>query len=504
MVRVVELTDTDRSVLLRAAELLAPQADPYFEDPVAWAKHNIDYQDDELAYYQGEALEAVPVYKRVSVRGPHGLGKTTTAAHLILWFADTRDRCPYHTQCDWKIVTTASNWRQLSQYLWPEVHKWARRMKYRQWKLGTELLTLHIKLNRGEAFAAASDDPRLIEGAHAVHILYVFDEAKAIIADTFDAAEGAFSTAGGDTGSEAFAFCMSTPGSPNGRFHDIQTRRPGYEDWHVIAVTKEAAISAGRISQEWVDQRRKQWGERSAVFQNRVEGKFAVQEEDGIVPLDWIEASMERWKDQVAVYLEHPDRMPDFTALGVDVARSGIDKTVLAPRFGPWIAELEVIQGQDTMQTVGEASRILSVKGGHAVVDVIGIGAGVVDRLRELGHQVDAFNGASATDLTDLSGELGFINRRAAAYWMMREVLDPKNNYNFCLPPDDELIGDLTAPKWKLTSGGRIQVESKADIVKRIGRSPDRGDAVVYSMALDPEVAPEAVYYSDPVTISPF
>jgi hypothetical protein len=114
-----------------------------------------------------------------------------------------------------------------------------------------------------------------------------------------------------------------------------------------------------------------------------------------------------------------------------------------------------------------------------AVVDVIGVGGGVVDQLREQGRLVAAFNASESTTSTDRSGELGFINVRSAAWWRLRELLDPSHGATLALPDVATLTGDLTAPHWKVTSNGRIQVEGKDDIRKRLGRSTDEGDAVV-------------------------
>ncbi len=122
--------------------------------------------------------------------------------------------------------------------------------------------------------------------------------------------------------------------------------------------------------------------------------------------------------------------------------------------------------------------------GCRAIIDGIGIGAGVVHRAREEGALVQSFIASeSATNegrpMLDKSGELGFANKRSAAWWIAREMLDPSSDFGLCLPPDDLLIGDLTAPRYRTQSGGRIQVESKDDIKLRIGRSTDSGDAVI-------------------------
>jgi len=159
------------------------------------------------------------------------------------------------------------------------------------------------------------------------------------------------------------------------------------------------------------------------------------------------------------------------------------------------------------MSTVGTLAGIHDVfgqGGGYTAVDVIGIGGPMVDRLVERGYDVFPFNAAGKTEQVDITGELGFVNQRSAAWWTLRELLDPINEFNLELPPTDMLIGDLTAPHWRITSGSKIQVESKDDLKKRIGRSTDFGDAVVMAFALVPEPEEQTVVYDEYVAISPY
>ena len=443
----------------------------YTDDPVAFVRDCFVWKPNEGATpYQNDIMRSLVEQRRVSVRGPHGLGKTALVAWIVHWFALTNDGTT-----DWKIPITASAWRQLTKFAMPEIHKWARRLNWSvigrlPYNPRYELTQQSLRLKTGEAFALASDNSTMIEGAHASKILYIFDESKEIPVATWDSAEGAFSI--GDT----YWLSVSTPGEPSGRFYDIQARRPGYEDWFVRHVTRQEAIDAGRMSQEWAESRKKQWGEQSAVYQNRVMGEFASSEADGVIPLTWVELANARWEEWNDI-----DPKPEmvFKCVAADIARSGEDKTVLALRCEDVITELRVTTKEDTMQTTGRIKGILDAYGGTAIVDVIGIGAGVVDRLREMKHQVTPFNASEHTDYMDSAGELGFINCRSAAWWHMREMLDPANEHNVALPPDDLLTGDLVSPHWKVTSGGKIQVESKDDIKERIGRSTDYGDAVV-------------------------
>jgi hypothetical protein len=447
----------------------------YRDDPVAFAHDCFDWPTGQrLAPYQQEVLAELPARKKVSARGPHGTGKTTTEAFALLWFAMTRDG----DHLDWKCPTTASVWRQLEEYLWPEVHKWARLLRWdvvgrAAFTPARELQDLHLKLRTGSAFAVASNVPANIEGVHADHVLYEFDEAKTIVDGTWDAAEGAFSGTG-----EALALAMSTPGEPQGRFHQIHRRAAGYEDWWARHVTLDEAIAAGQVSRAWADQRAAQWGVDSAIYQNRVLGEFAASDEAGVIPLAWVEAANERWRAW-----DRAGRVGRFSGCGVDVGRSGSSDTVIALRYGRAIAEVRRKHRQDTMQTTARVAAALNGhgRGRPAVVDVNGVGAGVVDRLREMGHPVLGFIAGARTDRVDRSGEWRFADCRSAAWWMMRELLDPANGEEVALPPDDLLTGDLTAPRYREQSGGRLRVEAKDEIAKRIGRSTDTADAVIQS-----------------------
>lgn len=484
------LTPKERAELIALVSTFEGFQELYKGNLRGFVRDCISWDDGESAKaYQNDVFDLIP-NGRTSVRAMHGVGKTALAALAILWFALTRDGW-----ADWKIVTTAGSHRQLTKFLWPEVHKWARRLRWDRIHRApfhpSELLDMAIKLSTGEAFAVASDNAALIEGAHAKRMFYVFDESKAIPGKTFDAAEGAFTQAG-LAGHEALALAISTPGPPIGRFYDIQSRKKGYHDWQVKHINLKEVIACGQLSQQWADNRKAQWGESSAVYRNRVLGEFASDDEKGIIPLSWIEAANARWlewKDRIDI----EQTMPIVTHFGVDVARSGLDKNIKAIRCEESnltiISELVASNfNQDTMETTGIVRGLIRKTGGVPVVDVLNMGAGVVDRLRELGETVIAFNASiGVPELTDRSGEFTFLNLRAAAWWGLRERLDPASPLKpLALPPDDELTADLSTPYWKVTSSGAIQVEGKDEIKKRLdGRSTDRGDAVMMSLAAE-------------------
>lgn len=465
----------------------------YAYDPVGFAQDCIIWPYGEsLTFYQAEAMLKVIERHRIAVRSPHGTGKTTSAALLCLWFALTRDAMGV----DWKAPMMASNSRQLEEFLWPEIHKWARRLRWdvigrKPFDTRLELQTEHIILNHGRAFSMTSTYESGIEGGHGDHVLFMFDEAKAIADGFWDAAEGAFS--GGWTGGrEAYAVAISTPGAPKGRFYDIHRRAAGYGEWEPIHWRLADAVIAGRISQEWADNLKEKWGETSAVYMSRVLGEFA-EEIDGVIPLAWVEDAIERWREWAA--LGFPGLL---TNLGVDVGGGGLnsDKTVIAVIYDRVkIKEFRKFTVQDphtaTMETVGHIVGLMSLGDWiESIVDMNGVGQGVLNRLREQGRLARPFIAQWTTELRDQSGERGFANARSAGLYLLREMLEPESGFEICLPPDDDLIGDLTTPKYKTLSNGKIQVESKDSYSLRLHRSPDTGDAVVHGI-IGPIIADE-------------
>ena len=445
----------------RHAAIHIPQKfiNTYSNNPAAFVHDCIVFPRDAApTIYQSEILEEWPDRKRIALRGPHGLGKTALMAWSTLWGVLTAP--------DVKVPTTASSWRQLTKFLWPEIHKWARRLKW--YMLGREpfsqyeLQTLSLKLGpTREAFAVASNNSDLVEGAHADRVIYCYDEAKAIPVKTWDATEGAF--ASGD----ALALAVSTPGDSSGRFYEICSKKPGYADWWHRHVTLDEAIAAGRITQDWVDARRKQWGVDSPVFQARVLGEFPDQGDDSLIRLSWIEQAREQdFK---------PD--PENKKMGVDVARFGSDDSVLMWADGDAVMGADIIHGQDTMTIAGRTKATKY----PANIDTIGVGAGVYDRLQELGYDCYDVNVAtSAINSED------YYNLRAEAYWNLREKFKDEEIDLSRLPQEvyDRLSGELTAIKYTYTSKGQIKIVPKETMKKELGWSPDLADALMLCYAV--------------------
>jgi hypothetical protein len=232
-----------------------------------------------------------------------------------------------------------------------------------------------------------------------------------------------------------------------------------------------------------------------------LKGDFKAGMEDSqwqVIPTAWVDAAMARWTAG--------GKRGGMDSAGVDVARGGKDKTVISTRYANWFDTLKTFPGTETPDGPTAAGIVVSaIKDGAPVhVDVIGVGGSVVDHLRQNNVQVVDINSAEASPpgaVDRATGRLKFKNKRAELWWRMREALDPQFGENVALPDDKELRGDLCAPMWSLTTQG-IVIEPKEDTIgsdgvkvaglkRRLGRSPDKGEAVVYCLVSTPKRHPK-------------
>ena len=211
-------------------------------------------------------------------------------------------------------------------------------------------------------------------------------------------------------------------------------------------------------------------------------GDFFIEEQPQIrqvIPTSWIRQAQERWRE------DDVRGKGIYTDVGLDPSRGGEDQTVISMRTGGYFYPLVTFEGREvrdgpecvtlTQATLGEDFT------GTLRIDVIGIGSSAYDIFAtSTDIQVVDINFAGKSYATDITGNLHMRNIRAEAYWRLREALDPKSGLNIALPPDEELVEDLSAPTWKRTTSG-ILIEGKDIIRKRIGRSPGKGDAVAIS-----------------------
>lgn len=427
---------------------------------------------------QAEILHSVQSNMRTAVRSCHGIGKTFTAAVCILWFLYTHPKAI--------VLSTAPTWRQVEKLIWKEI-----RSAYREAviPLGGNLMpkTPELHLIHDEWYAAglSTNEPDRFQGFHEEHILVIVDEAAGVNLEIYEAIEGILTSSG------ARLLLIGNPTAIGTPFYDAFTKEIGYKTFHISAFDTPNFTAYGispediandtwqykvkeipyprLITPQWVADRYKAWGEQSAPYQVRVMGNFPQQGEDTLIPLLWIELAMERWEETAG---------GESVQLGVDVAAYGSDKTVIAVRKGSKITELHVYSQKNTRETAGlviQHAKDNSTK--RITVDEIGIGRGVVDSLEEEGYSDVGVNVAEKS--TDAER---YHNLRAELWWNLRELLNPEKE-PIALPPDDELLSELASVKYKVDARGAIQIESKEDMKKRLGHSPDRADAVVLAFS---------------------
>jgi phage terminase large subunit len=393
--------------------------------------------------------------KRVSIRSGHGTGKSTFEAWCVIWFLACYFPC--------KVPCTAPTSHQLEDVLWSEIAKWHRKLRDKfpafadefEWTAGA----YRLKSAPNESFAvprtSRPERPEALQGFHSENILFLIDEASGVPDNVFEVAEGALSTDG------AFVVMAANPTRQSGYFYDSHHKMRA--TWAALHWNGE---DSPMVSKDYIDNMRKKYGVHSPVYKVRVLGEF-VGAVDGVVPLELCEAAKNR---EVACNESAP------IIWGLDVARFGDDSTALAKRKGNY--QLEPIcewYGKDTMQTVGliKAEYDKALKKPAAInIDVIGIGAGVVDRLKELGLPAHGVNVAEAPAVN--AGDRQFNRLRDELWWKCREWLEALD----CkMADDDETIAELTTPTYSILSNGLIKIEGKDEMKKRGVKSPNRADA---------------------------
>ena len=431
---------------------------------------------------QVEILESVRDHSRTAARSCHGIGKSFTAGQVILWFLFAFSPSI--------VLSTAPTWRQVEKLIWKEVRASYRRARV---PLGGHILPkspeIQIVQDEWYAMGLSTNEPDRFQGFHEENILVVVDEAAGVPEDIFEAVEGVL------TSQNARLLLLGNPTATSGTFYKAFKG----DGWNTIAISAydtpnftefgitEEDVASGSweqkitgelpnpklITPSWVADKYKRWGPSSPAYQARVKGQFPEQGDDTLIPLSWIEAAMERWHDM------EPGKPKE---IGVDVARFGSDNSVIVVRYGPKVVEIEEYSKQDTMETAG---RVVAAERRHVPhsikVDVIGLGAGVVDRLNELQCLAQGVNVAERAKDPEQ-----FKNLRSEVWWNLRERLDPNPATNpepIGLPPNDNLLADLSGIKYKINSKGQIVVEPKDEMKKRLGRSPDIGDALALSFA---------------------
>lgn len=443
------------------------------EDAILYyANHPVEFVEDVIGAkpdsIQAEILRSVNENKMTSVRSGHGTGKSTVESWAVIWFMCTR---PYP-----KIPCTAPTQHQLFDILWAEISKWIRNSPC----LDNDLIWTKEKLymvgHPEEWFAVArtASKPDSLQGFHADNLLYIIDEASGVDDIVFEPVLGTMSTEG------AHLLMCGNPTQLSGFFYDSHHKnRSSYNTFHIDG------RNSPRVSQEFVQTIIDMYGEDSDVFRVRVAGEFPKAENDVFIPLPLVEKGIMNELPKIA-------QKPLKIVIGVDVARFGDDSTVIVTNVDGHISKPTRRHGQDTMATVGDIVKLyrqlvaqypLYNRKIYIIVDDTGVGGGVTDRLKEVKME----QGLSKMGIVAVNFGEKIPDESAADYfgnlptYMWSLVRDRLKDGSVQLPDDDNLVAELSTRKYKMTSVGKLILESKDEMKKRGLPSPDIADAVALS-----------------------
>ena len=472
----------------------------YRDDIAAWARDRLGVH---LWSKQREIAASIVANRRTAVQSAAGIGKSLLAAVTALWWIDT------HPPGEAIVVTTAPDAELVYTVLWEEIRKHhaagglagtVQRGSPIRWVLDDGTL---VGLGRKPADHSTSS----FQGIHRRYVLVILDEAGGCKQNLWVGAEAI------TTNEDCRVMAIGNPDDSSSHFAKVCQAA---NLWNTIKVsafdspnlTGEDVPHEMRMvlpSARQVEDLRQEWGEDNPLYIAKVLGEFA-DATDGLIPLSWITAAQARWRDWHANY-DGSVQPVGRTILGVDVARFGTDKTAIATRKGHVVMDVERFAKYDTVATTSlVTARLDRWLGALAVPDADGIGGAVYDQLKARGYSVLPYSGAGATRRRDRAGIHRFRNVRSAAHYNLREILDPSFDATLCIPDYDWLAAELAGPKWPNPDNGVITVEPKADIIARLGHSPDGSDAVVQAMWADqmareldtsnPRSAPEPIAYA--------
>lgn len=406
--------------------------------------------------FQQYALKTAgdPDQTHMALQAAHGCGKTTLLGWLLLWWLLTR---PFSRV---QVVAPAFE-RQASRYLFPEVQKWCRKSDY---IIPVEVRKKSIEVSGWEdewfALAIQGTQAGKVEGGHNRSMMILADEAKALDADVINALHGTQT----DTSGDRMYVMASVPGSPSGPFYEACKKSDLWK------THQRSATASTLVGEEWIRERQKEWGGASPIYKARVLGQFPDEDEGTMFPLSMVEDAAKIPAGDVAT---EEDRI----SIGVDPARYGPDRSAMAVWEGTALKDIDSWQGLNSMQVASRVhNKACKIGADLVIVDKIGIGGGVVDRLEQLEED-------SSHNYEILEEHVGkpanekelYYDRRAEIFRAMRDEMERDN---LSLIDDDELETELTSLRFHFSARGKIQMEKKDQTKKRVGHSPDLADAV--------------------------
>ena len=453
-----------------------PPPNPYANDSSGWIQ---SVPREELWSKQKEILDSLQNHRYTAVKSCHGPGKSFTASRAVAWWVATKE--------DPFVVTSAPTGHQVRTVLWREIQKAKNKAHIEgkithgqvpEWKISDTLIGFGRKpADYLDPQTAAS----AFQGIHALNVLVVLDEGSgipewlAIACETLITNENSRLLVIGnpDNPTSWFAKCFR----PSSNFNKITIKASDTPAFTGEPVSEN--LRDRLISKIWVEERRQRWGEQSPLYQSKVEANFPDVSDDTVFTPAIIEKGQlcDRSRSATVAKLAN-------TRYGLDVARFGPDETVLYHNRAGYVRLSHRWAKLDTMRSVGEFRRATKDQPEGvptATIDAAGVGAGVYDRLRELHYSVVPFDGGGKA-----FNEGKFKNRRSEAYWEAAELME---DGQVDIDPEDlDLAAELMEIHYKMTSTGQVQMESKEDISKRLGRSPDRADAFVMSLQKQADV----------------
>ena len=401
---------------------------------------------------------------RMAVASGRGIGKSALVSWLVIWMMTTR--------IGGSVIVSANSEAQLRSVTWAEITKWMAMSINSHWfeiaatrimpaKWLTEIV--EKELRKGTRYWScegrlwSEENPDAYAGLHNHDgVMLIFDEASGIPDSIWSVSDGFFT----ENTPHRFHIAFSNPRRNTGYFYEAFNSKRAF--WRTSNIdARDVEGTDKNLYQRILDE----YGADSYQANVEVYGQFPSEGDDQFIPVNLIDDAMKR------------PRQKDETApivIGVDPARFGSDATVIAVRQGRDIIDIKRLRGADTMEVVGHViDAIEEYKPALTVIDEGGLGAGVVDRLKEQRYKIRGVNFGSKA-----KNQIMWGNKRAEMWGAMRDWLKTGS-----VPADRFLKSDLIGPKTKPDSKGTLFLESKKDMRSRGLASPDAADAIAVTFA---------------------
>lgn len=438
----------------------------YAHNPTGWVTERLR---QVVWSKQREIMVSVRDNRRTAVRSAHSVGKSHTASLVASWWLDT------HPPGEAFVVTSAPTFAQVRAILWRYIRRVHRRAKLAgrvnqtEWHINDEMVAFGRK--------PADHDEAAFQGIHARYVLVILDEAGGIPEQLWVAADAL------TTNADCRVLAIGNPDNPASHFRKVCLPGSG---WHVIGIsafdspnlTGEEVpddVAQALVGREWVEEKAREWGEDNPLYKSKVLGEFSEDAPNKVVRA----SDVARCRIDPEQKLTAEELQP--VELGVDVGGGG-DETVIRERRGQragreWRAHTDRPEKITPMVVAAiKESGATSVK-----VDSIGVGFGVIGELRNAAGRGEHKAHILAVNVGERSSQPDkFKNLRAEIWWEIGRGLSERGGWDLsAMDNADTTVAQLLEPLWQADAQGRIQVEPKDEIRKRLGRSPDNADALL-------------------------